>query len=103
MLAEFLTVAMVAGASTRPAPRPMSLSRAVDAKVSVTHATWNGTGDEGIPGWTPYAGRQVTGRPAMTFSRGRLVARDGRPVGEPGWGEFLPGGGARPGSVEARE
>jgi dihydroorotase len=44
-------------------------------------------------GWTPYAGRRLTGRPVMTFSRGRLVAREGRPLGEPGWGQFLPGPG----------
>lgn len=45
-------------------------------------------------GWTPYAGMTVTGVPVMTFCRGRLVARDGRPQGEPGWGRWLPGAGA---------
>ena len=45
-------------------------------------------------GWTPYAGRDVIGTPVMTFVRGRLVARDGRGVGEPGWGRWLPGAGA---------
>jgi len=45
-------------------------------------------------GWTPYAGMKVVGGPVMTFSRGRLVARDGRPQGEPGWGRWLPGAGA---------
>ena len=45
-------------------------------------------------GWTPYAGREVIGTPVMTFVRGRLVARDGRPAGEPGWGRWLPGAGA---------
>ncbi len=40
-------------------------------------------------GWTPYAGRQVQGRLVMTFVRGRLVAREGRPIGEPGWGKLL--------------
>ncbi len=39
--------------------------------------------------WTPYAGRRVRGRPLMTFVRGRLVAEEGRPVGEPGWGTFV--------------
>jgi dihydroorotase (multifunctional complex type) len=48
-------------------------------------------------GWTPYAGRELTGAAVMTFVRGRLVARDGRPLGEPGWGRWLPGAGARPG------
>ncbi|SRR5579884_1451596 len=46
-------------------------------------------------GWTPYHGRRIHGRPVMTFSRGRLVAPDGRPHGEPGWGQFLPGPAAR--------
>jgi dihydroorotase-like cyclic amidohydrolase len=46
-------------------------------------------------GWTPYAGREVIGSPVMTFVRGRLVARDGRPAGEPGWGRWLPGAGAQ--------
>ncbi|MHB9146170.1 MAG: dihydroorotase [Symbiobacteriia bacterium] len=45
-------------------------------------------------GWTPYAGLELHGLPVMTFSRGHLVARDGLPVGEPGWGRFLPGPGA---------
>ncbi len=47
-------------------------------------------------GWTPFAGRKVKGLPVKTFVRGRLVAEDGKPVGEPGWGEFLPGPGYRP-------
>jgi len=45
-------------------------------------------------GWSPYAGMAVVGGPVMTFCRGRLVARDGRPQGEPGWGRWLPGMGA---------
>jgi dihydroorotase-like cyclic amidohydrolase len=44
-------------------------------------------------GWTPYAGRRLRGRIVKTFSRGRLVAEAGKPVGEPGWGRFLPGRG----------
>jgi dihydroorotase len=44
-------------------------------------------------GWTPYTGRHVFGRPTHTFSRGRLVARDGQPTGSPGWGQFLAGPG----------
>jgi len=43
--------------------------------------------------WTPFDGRQVTGRVLKTFSRGRLVAEEGRVVGEPA-GRFLPGAGA---------
>lgn len=46
-------------------------------------------------GWTPYDGRKVKGLPVKTFVRGHLVAEDGKPVAEPGWGQFLPGPGAK--------
>jgi len=46
-------------------------------------------------GWTPFEGRTVKGLPLMTFVRGRLVAKGGRPVIEPGWGEYVPGPGVR--------
>lgn len=46
-------------------------------------------------GWTPFEGRKVQGLPRMTFVRGKLVAVDGKPAIEPGWGRFLPGPGAR--------
>ena len=46
-------------------------------------------------GWTPFEGRKVTGLPVKTFVRGQLVAEGGMPVGNPGWGEFLPGPGSR--------
>jgi dihydropyrimidinase len=39
--------------------------------------------------WSPYDGWKLTGYPAMTFSRGRLVARGGKFIGEPGWGQFV--------------
>lgn len=44
-------------------------------------------------GWTPFAGRTVTGRVLMTYVRGRLVAESGTPIGAQGWGRFLPGPG----------
>jgi allantoinase len=46
-------------------------------------------------GWTPYAGRRLRGRPVATLSRGRVVASDGQPIGEPGGGRYLPGPGLR--------
>lgn len=46
-------------------------------------------------GWSPYDGRQVKGLPVKTFVRGHLVAENGKPVAEPGWGQFLPGPGAK--------
>ncbi len=34
-------------------------------------------------GWSPYEGRELTGWPVATLVRGRLVARDGEPIGTP--------------------
>jgi dihydropyrimidinase len=40
---------------------------------------------------SPYEGMTVTGWPALTYARGRLVAKDGEPLDvEPGWGRFVP-------------
>ena len=39
--------------------------------------------------WSPYDGWKLTGYPAMTFSRGRLVARSGKFVGTVGAGKFV--------------
>jgi dihydropyrimidinase len=42
-------------------------------------------------GHSPYEGMEVVGWPALTLSRGRVVARDGEPFeAEPGWGRFVP-------------
>lgn len=39
---------------------------------------------------SPYEGVQVTGWPALTLSRGRVVSRDGQPAeAEPGWGRYV--------------
>lgn len=39
---------------------------------------------------SPYEGRVVTGWPALTLSRGRVVAAHGEPVDpQPGWGRFV--------------
>ncbi|MDP6088082.1 MAG: hypothetical protein QGF68_18870, partial [Nitrospinota bacterium] len=41
--------------------------------------------------FTPFEGMRVKGRVRETFCRGRLVARDGRWVGEDEWrGRFIP-------------
>jgi dihydroorotase-like cyclic amidohydrolase len=39
-------------------------------------------------GWTAWDGREVQGVPVLTMVRGRVVARDGRVAGEPGWGRL---------------
>jgi dihydropyrimidinase len=50
-------------------------------------------------GHSPYEGMEVAGWSAMTFSRGRLVARDGEPAdAEPGWGRFTPRPASAPGA-----
>jgi dihydropyrimidinase len=38
---------------------------------------------------SPYGGRVVRGWPQLVLSRGRVVARDGRFEGEPGWGGYV--------------
>ncbi|HYB19511.1 MAG TPA: dihydroorotase family protein [Thermodesulfobacteriota bacterium] len=40
-------------------------------------------------GWTPYHGREVTGDVVMTMVRGRVVMKEGKVIGEPGWGRFV--------------
>ncbi len=50
-------------------------------------------------GYTPYAGRTVRGWPETVLVRGQPVVENGRPVGRPGEGRFLPraaGPAARP-------
>ncbi|SNS84017.1 dihydropyrimidinase [Anaerovirgula multivorans] len=39
--------------------------------------------------YTIWEGVEMTGYPVMTFSRGKLVFKDGEFVGEAGWGQFL--------------
>ncbi|GAB2717053.1 dihydropyrimidinase [Halomonas garicola] len=39
--------------------------------------------------YTPYEGIELTGRPVLTLCRGRVVARDGKPEIDAGYGEFL--------------
>jgi len=39
---------------------------------------------------SPYEGIVLTGWPSLVLSRGRVVAEDGRFVGEEGWGTYLP-------------
>jgi dihydroorotase len=38
---------------------------------------------------SPWHGRAITGRPCHTIVRGRVIVRDGRLVGEPGWGRAV--------------
>ncbi len=74
-------------------PRKGSLQVGADADVVVVDLSHERVlNDDNIvskAGWTPYTGRRVRGQPLKTFVRGTLVAEDGRPVGEPGWGMFV--------------
>jgi dihydroorotase/allantoinase len=44
----------------------------------------------GVAGWTPYEGWSIRGRVLRTLVRGRTVAVDGRAIGSPGYGRFVP-------------
>jgi dihydropyrimidinase len=39
--------------------------------------------------WSPYEGFQLRGYPQLTMSRGKIVAREGRFIGDIGWGKFV--------------
>ena len=41
-------------------------------------------------GFTPYEGRRLKGWPMTTISRGEVVVDDGRVLGAPGRGRFVP-------------
>jgi len=38
---------------------------------------------------SPYEGMVVRGWPSLVFARGRMVANEAGPCGEPGWGRFV--------------
>jgi allantoinase len=40
-------------------------------------------------GWTPYQGKETAGDVVLTMVRGKVVMRDGKVIGEPGWGRFV--------------
>jgi dihydroorotase-like cyclic amidohydrolase len=40
-----------------------------------------------LTGWSPYAGKKVRGKPVETIVRGRTVYRNGKIIGEKGWGK----------------
>jgi dihydroorotase (multifunctional complex type) len=40
-----------------------------------------------LTGWTPYAGRKFKAKPVRTIVRGRTVYKDGKVIGEKGWGQ----------------
>lgn len=40
--------------------------------------------------WTPFSGIKLKGIPVLTILRGRIVVEEGRYLGEPGFGQFIP-------------
>ncbi len=46
--------------------------------------------------WSPYAGWKVKGAPVLTLVRGKIVAQEGKVLGEPGHGKFIAGVPQRP-------
>jgi dihydroorotase-like cyclic amidohydrolase len=40
-------------------------------------------------GWTPYHGKEMAGDVVLTMVRGKVVMREGKILGEPGWGRFV--------------
>jgi dihydroorotase-like cyclic amidohydrolase len=40
--------------------------------------------------YTPYEGMKVRGATWLVLQRGRVIAREGKVMGRPGGGEFLP-------------
>ena len=79
-------------------PRKGRLAPGADADVVLVdpHARRTLTHESVLSkaGWTPFDGREVTGRVVRTYLRGRLVAEEGKPVDER-TGAFLPGAGHR--------
>jgi dihydroorotase-like cyclic amidohydrolase len=79
-------------------PAKGSLEPGADADVVLVdpQARWT-VRDEDVltkAGWSPYAGRTLTGRAVRTYLRGALAASDGEVLAEPGTGRFVPGAGA---------
>lgn len=75
-------------------PRKGCLLPGADADILLLDMNAKGTisNDDIVSkcGWTPYDGMEAQGKVLMTILRGTVVAENGRPVGEPGYGEFVP-------------
>lgn len=80
-------------------PRKGHLAQGADADVILVDpaARWTVRNEDILSkaGWSPFAGRTLTGLAVRSYLRGRLIADEGKVVGEPGIGAFLPGPGAR--------
>ncbi len=79
------------------APRKGSLAPGADADLALVdpHERWT-VSDSDIrskAGWSPYTGRELTGRAVRTYLRGRAVMDRGEVLAEPGTGRLLLGAG----------
>ncbi|HEX9989365.1 MAG TPA: amidohydrolase family protein [Chloroflexia bacterium] len=64
-----------------------------DTHVEIdTGRRWRVSGEtqETKCGWTPFEGMEMVGAVSSVVLRGKEVVRDGRVVGEPGWGQMVP-------------
>jgi dihydropyrimidinase len=82
-------------------PRKGSLAIRADADVALLdpNATWTVTVDDALhkQKWTPYEGKEITGRVVRTIRRGETIFDDTLPGDDrvttcPGSGKFLPRG-----------
>jgi dihydropyrimidinase len=102
----------VAWTATEPArmygldPKKGSLAIGADADICV----WDPErkteiADAGVhdgAGYTPYAGRTITGWPIVVTRRGAVIVEDGKLNASPGSGRFLPRGAGRPAEPTGR-
>ena len=77
------TACIRARARSRSAPTPTSCCGIPTRKVSLTNSILHHNCD-----YTPYEGRELTGYPVMTLSRGEVVMDEGRMSGSAGRGLF---------------
>jgi dihydropyrimidinase len=90
---------MVEIASTNPAkvfgmyPNKGSLTIGADADIVIFDKEKEVTVDyqnmETNCDWSPYQGKKLKGYPHMTLLRGKVVAKEGKCVGEQGYGQFI--------------
>ncbi len=74
-------------------PRKGAIQADSDADITVIDLNARGTLSDAEVytkvGWSPYSGMEYHGRPVMTVVRGKIVMRDGKVIGEPGWGQLI--------------
>lgn len=72
-------------------PRKGILQPGADADIAIVDLDRDGVIDQAAlhsrSKITPWHGRAIKGCPLDTIVRGRIVVREGRLVGEPGWGQ----------------